>query len=77
MTINKQDKQEEKACQYCVNNIDEVDYKDIRTIRRFINIYKKILPRKRTGLCSKHQRKLSTAVKRARTMALLAYNDKQ
>lgn len=74
MTINKQ---EEKACQYCVNNIDEVDYKDIRTIRRFINIYKKILPRKRTGLCSKHQRKLSTAVKRARTMALLAYNDKQ
>ncbi|MEA3449515.1 MAG: 30S ribosomal protein S18 [Patescibacteria group bacterium] len=77
MTINKQDKQEEKACRYCVNNIDEVDYKDIRTIRRFINIYKKILPRKRTGLCSKHQRKLSTAVKRARTMALLAYNDKQ
>jgi small subunit ribosomal protein S18 len=74
--IDKKQQNEVKACHYCVNNIDEVDYKDIRTIRRFINIYKKILPRKRTGFCSKHQRKLSTAIKRARTMALLPYTNK-
>ncbi len=74
--MEKPVKQEIKACQYCVNNLDEVDYKDIRTIRHFINIYKKILPRKRTGLCSKHQRKLATAIKRARTMALLPYTNR-
>ncbi len=74
--MEKQAKQEIKACQYCVNDLDEVDYKDIHALRRFINIYKKILPRKRTGLCSKHQRKLSTAIKRARTMALLPYTNR-
>lgn len=72
--MNKQ--QNEKACHYCVNNINDVDYKDINTIRRFINIYKKILPRKRTNLCSKHQRKVAVAIKRARTMALLPYTNK-
>jgi len=66
----------EKACHFCVNGIDEVDYKDINTIRRFLNVYKKILPRKRTGVCSKHQRKLATAIKRARVMALLPYTNK-
>ncbi len=66
----------EKACYFCVNGIKEVDYKDINTIRRFINVYKKILPRKRTGTCSKHQRKLATAIKRARVMALLPYTNK-
>ena len=66
----------EKACYFCVNGIEEVDYKDINTIRRFTNVYKKILPRKRTGTCSKHQRKLATAIKRARVMALLPYTNK-
>ena len=74
--INKQPQTEDKACYYCVNNLNDIDYKDIRNLRRFINIYKKILPRKRTGLCSKHQRKLSTAIKRARIMALLPYTNK-
>lgn len=67
---------QKKACYFCVNDIDEIDYKDIRTIRRFTNTYKKILPRKRTGTCSKHQRKLATAIKRARIMALLAFTNK-
>jgi small subunit ribosomal protein S18 len=62
-----------KACYFCVNNIKEVDFKDTEILQRFINVYKKILPRKRTGTCSKHQRKLATAIKRARTMALLPY----
>jgi len=66
----------EKACYFCVNNISEIDYKDILTMQKFINIYKKILPKKRTGTCSWHQRKLATAIKRARTMALLPYTNK-
>jgi len=45
----------------------------VQMLQRFINTYKKILPRKRTGTCSTHQRKLATAVKRARVMALLPY----
>jgi len=70
--MNNQIKKE-KSCHFCVNNISEVDYKDIRTIQRFVNIYKKIMPRKRTGLCSWHQRKLAVAIKRARVMALLPF----
>jgi len=63
----------DKQCHFCVNNMLEVDYKDVNTLQKFINVYKKILPRKRTCLCSKHQRKLASAIKRARTMALLPY----
>ena len=70
--MNNQIKKE-KSCHFCVNNINEVDYKDIRTIHRFVNVYKKIMPRKRTGLCSWHQRKLAIAIKRARVMALLPF----
>lgn len=66
----------EKLCYFCVNNIKEVDYKDIQTLRRFVNTYMKILPRKRTGVCSWHQRKLATAIKRARIMALLPFVNK-
>ncbi|MFH1661597.1 MAG: 30S ribosomal protein S18 [Candidatus Falkowbacteria bacterium] len=66
----------EKQCHFCVNNIREVDYKDTQLLRKFINAYSKILPRKRTGVCSKHQRKLANAVKRARIMALLPFVSK-
>jgi len=62
-----------KQCQFCVNNIKDVDYKDTNTLRRFISSYMKILPKKRTGTCSKHQRKLATAIKRSRIMALLPF----
>lgn len=60
-----------KECYFCVNNL-EVDYKDTRTLRRFINFYMKMLPASRTGVCSWHQRKLSMAIKRSRIMALLS-----
>ena len=63
----------EKICYFCVNNINEIDYKDTRTLRRFTNAYMKILPKKRTGTCSWHQRKLARAIKRARIMALLPF----
>jgi small subunit ribosomal protein S18 len=65
-----------KQCYFCVNNVNDIDYKDIQLLQKFINTYKKILPRKRTGTCSWHQRKLAMAVKRARTMALLPYLNK-
>lgn len=64
-----------KECYFCVNNLD-VDYKDTRTLRRFINFYMKILPGARTGVCAWHQRKLSEAVKRSRVMALLSATHK-
>ena len=63
----------EKSCYFCVNNIDHIDYKDTETLEKFTNIYKKILPRKRTGVCSWHQKKLSRAIKRARIMALMPF----
>ncbi len=66
--MNKQ-----KVCYFCVNNIQEIDYKDVETLKKFINAYVKILPRKRTGTCSWHQRKLARAIKLARIMALLPF----
>jgi small subunit ribosomal protein S18 len=64
-----------KECYFCVNHLD-VDYKDTRVLRRFINFYMKILPGSRTGVCAWHQRKLTTAIKRSRVMALLAATHK-
>lgn len=65
-----------KLCFLCLNNINDLDYKDTRLLRRFINSYGKILPKKRTGTCATHQRKLTTAVKQARIMALLPFTGK-
>lgn len=66
-------KQRERFCYFCVNNIPEIDYKDINTLQKFTSNYQKILPRKRMGCCAKHQRQLQQAVKRARYMALIPY----
>jgi len=63
----------EKHCYFCVNNINEIDYKDVNLLRRFISNYEKILPRRKKGTCIKHQRKLAKAIKRARIMALLPF----
>lgn len=62
-----------KVCKFCVDRASEIDYKDIKTIQKFVNSYSKIDPRKRSGLCPKHQRKLAIAIKRARIMALLPF----
>ncbi len=62
-----------KECYFCANDIKEIDYKDTRTLRKFVNFHMKILPRKYTGTCSWHQRKLATAIKRSRIMALLGF----
>ena len=63
----------EKYCFFCVNNIERIDYKNQNLLRRFISSYSKIVPRKRSGVCSKHQRQLAQAIKRARIMAILPF----
>jgi len=63
----------QKHCYFCINGINEIDYKDIDLLRRFISNYEKILPRRKKGTCLKHQRKLARAVKRARIMALIPF----
>ena len=62
-----------KVCSFCVDKIEFIDYKDVNRLRRFTNERGKILPRRMTGNCAKHQRQLSEAIKRARAIALLPY----
>ena len=62
-----------KVCVFCVDKVEKIDYKDIARIRKFVTEKGKILPSRQTGTCSKHQRELTTAIKRARYMALLHY----
>lgn len=71
--MKKTIKNSEKSCYFSVNNIDHIDYKDTDTLRRYLSSFGKIVPRKRSGVCAWHQRKLATAVKRARFMGLLPY----
>lgn len=61
-----------RYCHFCVNGVLEIDYKD-PILRRFLSSYHKIVPRRRSGVCALHQRKLATAIKRARVLALLPY----
>ena len=62
-----------KVCTYCVEHMDHVDYKDLAKLKRFVTEKGKILPRRQTGACAKHQRLITVAIKRAREMALLPY----
>jgi len=62
-----------KDCYFCSNDIKIVDYKNVILLRKYINTVGKILPRKKTGNCSKHQRMVSQAVKRARIVSLLPF----
>jgi len=66
-------RQRRRVCSFCVDKVDYVDYKDIGRLKRFINERGKILPRRISGNCAKHQRQLTTAIKRARNIALLPY----
>lgn len=63
-----------KVCTFCADNIDEIDYKDVVRLRKCISPDRaKIYPRRISGTCAKHQRQLTTAIKRARHVALLPY----
>ncbi len=62
-----------KVCAFCVDHVREIDYKDVSRLRRYLSDRGKIEPRRKTGTCAKHQRRLSVALKNARYMALLPY----
>lgn len=62
-----------KVCAFCVDKTDDIDYKDVGRLRRFISDRGRIEPRRKTGTCAKHQRVLSVALKRARHIALLPF----
>ena len=64
-----------KVCYFCTNKIDVIDYKDVKTLQRYVSERGKILPRRVTGACAKHQRKVALQVKRARAVALMPYVD--
>jgi len=62
-----------KVCAFCAAKANGIDYKDAATLRKFIQESGKIMPRRGSGVCAKHQRELAIAIKRARIMALLPY----
>ena len=62
-----------KVCKFCADKIDDINYKDVKLIGPFVPERGKILPRRISGTCAMHQRKLQTAIKRARQLALIPY----
>jgi small subunit ribosomal protein S18 len=62
-----------KVCAFCVDHVREIDYKDVARLRRYLSDRGKIEPRRKTGTCARHQRRLSVALKNARHMALMPY----
>jgi small subunit ribosomal protein S18 len=68
-------KNRKKICSFCADNLQVIDYKDPMRLRKFISERYKILPRRVTGTCARHQRALTVAIKRARHVALLPYTN--
>ncbi|MEK7124087.1 MAG: 30S ribosomal protein S18 [Patescibacteria group bacterium] len=64
------------VCYFCQKNINDVDYKNTELLSRFVSGFFKIKSSKKTGLCSHHQRKIATAIKRARQMGMMPYAPK-
>lgn len=62
-----------KVCNFCVEKSDFIDYKDVNKLKKYLTESGKILPRRMTGVCARHQRELAVAIKRARQMALIPY----
>ena len=69
--MNRGRKARKKVCGFCVDKVENIDYKDIARLRRYMSERGKILPRRVTGTCARHQRELTVAIKRARHLALL------
>ena len=67
-------KTKKKVCAFCADKVEYIDYKDVARLRRYVSERAKILPRRITGTCAKHQRQLTTAIKRARIVALLPFS---
>jgi small subunit ribosomal protein S18 len=65
-----------KVCKFCVEKIDGVSYKDVRLLQQFVAESGKITPRRLTGVCTRHQRRVSAAIKQARNIALLPFSNR-
>ena len=73
MIQKKRGRRKKRVCASCADKVTTIDYKDISKLRRYVSARGKILPRRITGNCAKHQRALTTAIKRARHVALMPY----
>ena len=71
--MNRNSRSRKRVCAFCVDKIADIDYKDVPRLRRFLSERGKIIPRRVTGTCARHQRQLTTAIKRARHLAFLPY----
>ena len=72
-TDRRNRKSRKKVCAFCMDKIEHIDYKDVPRLRRYLSDREKIMPRRVTGTCARHQRQLTVAVKRARHLAFLPY----
>ena len=72
-TDRRNRKSRKKVCAFCMDKIEHIDYKDVPRLRRYLSDRAKIIPRRVTGTCARHQRQLTVAVKRARHLAFLPY----
>ena len=66
-------KSRKKVCAFCVDKVAHIDYKDVSKLRRYTSERAKIVPRRVTGTCARHQRQLTVAIKRARHLAMMPY----
>lgn len=68
--------QRRKFCRFCADKVEFIDYKDIKTLRSYLTDRGKVIPRRMTGTCAKHQRELTESITMARNIALLAFVEK-
>ncbi|MGO0123482.1 30S ribosomal protein S18 [Desulfothermobacter acidiphilus] len=73
MKKERRSRRKKRICSFCVEKIEHIDYKDVNRLKKFVSDRGKILPRRVTGNCARHQRMLTVAIKRARIMALLPF----
>ena len=73
MAKEQLDKKKRKNCSFCADKVEAIDYKDAQKLRKYLTEAGKILPRRITGTCARHQRMLSNSVKKARESGLMAY----
>ncbi|EGT5175791.1 30S ribosomal protein S18 [Clostridioides difficile] len=71
--MNKKRRKKKRVCQFCADKNTKIDYKSTQRLQKYITERGKILPRRISGTCAKHQRELTVAIKRARNIALLPY----
>jgi len=71
--IRQNNNNKPKECYISKNNVEDIDYKDVELLKRFTTAYGKIMPKKRTGTCTRHQRQIARAIKNARIMGFLPF----